>query len=214
MPFKSKAQRRLFWAKENRGEISKKTVEEWEHATKNKKSLPEHVKAAQVQGQRYALALLGLALFTGCNFIESSAGKAALDFIVQTVVLILTPVALLFVKKLITELEKKTGLAASTHHVELLNQAVVNGIALAREQARKKLKLNEPALTGEAKRDIALNFVLETAREHKVPEMGRDYLINLIESHLNMTRDTFDSEQPPTEIVRVSLTPPNDEPKQ
>lgn len=44
MPFKSEAQRRLFWAKVNRGEISKETAEEWEHATPKKGKLPEHVK--------------------------------------------------------------------------------------------------------------------------------------------------------------------------
>ena len=44
MPFKSEAQRRKFHAMAARGEISKETVSEWEHATKNKKDLPMHVK--------------------------------------------------------------------------------------------------------------------------------------------------------------------------
>jgi hypothetical protein len=43
MPFKSEAQRRLFWAKVGRGEISRGTAEEWESATP-KGRLPEHVK--------------------------------------------------------------------------------------------------------------------------------------------------------------------------
>jgi len=43
MPFKSKSQRRKFYAMMNKGEISKKTVDEWETATKGKK-LPEKVK--------------------------------------------------------------------------------------------------------------------------------------------------------------------------
>lgn len=46
MPFKSKAQRRLFWAKVGRGEISKAKAEEWEHETKSKK-LPERVKKSK-----------------------------------------------------------------------------------------------------------------------------------------------------------------------
>lgn len=46
MPFKSQAQRRLFYAKARRGEISKKTVKEWEaHTPKSK--LPERVKQAE-----------------------------------------------------------------------------------------------------------------------------------------------------------------------
>ena len=44
MPFKSKAQRSLFYAKAARGEISKATLREWERATKGKK-LPERLKA-------------------------------------------------------------------------------------------------------------------------------------------------------------------------
>ena len=42
MPFRSKAQRRLFYAMLRRGEISKEKVEEWERETKRqKKKLPE-----------------------------------------------------------------------------------------------------------------------------------------------------------------------------
>lgn len=59
MPFKSKAQRRLFWAKANKGEIPVKTVKEWEAHTKNKK-LPEHVKESSYSlGREQALASLG-----------------------------------------------------------------------------------------------------------------------------------------------------------
>jgi len=42
-PFKSKAQRRKFYAMKERGEISGATVKEWEKETKGKK-LPEKVK--------------------------------------------------------------------------------------------------------------------------------------------------------------------------
>lgn len=41
MPFQSEAQRRLFWAKVNEGEISKAKALEWEHETPNRK-LPMH----------------------------------------------------------------------------------------------------------------------------------------------------------------------------
>lgn len=43
MPFKSEAQRRLFFAKHRRGEISKKTLDEWQDETRGKK-LPERVE--------------------------------------------------------------------------------------------------------------------------------------------------------------------------
>lgn len=60
MPFKSEAQRRLFHVKADRGEISEKTVSEWEHATKNKKDLPYHAKKkAYDQGRLDALRAYG-----------------------------------------------------------------------------------------------------------------------------------------------------------
>lgn len=47
--FKSKAQRRKFYAMEERGEISKKTLNEWEKETPKGKKLPERVKKSSVQ---------------------------------------------------------------------------------------------------------------------------------------------------------------------
>lgn len=43
VPFKSKAQRRLMWAKARRGEISEESVREWERETKERR-LPERVR--------------------------------------------------------------------------------------------------------------------------------------------------------------------------
>jgi hypothetical protein len=48
MPFKSQAQRRLFFAKYRRGEISKKTLDEWQDETRGKK-LPDRVKSASFE---------------------------------------------------------------------------------------------------------------------------------------------------------------------
>lgn len=44
MPFKSKSQQRKMFAMEGRGELKKGVAEEFAHATKNIKGLPEHVK--------------------------------------------------------------------------------------------------------------------------------------------------------------------------
>ena len=50
MPFKSKAQQRLFFAKENRGELPKGKAKEWADETPDIKSLPEkkHTKKANI----------------------------------------------------------------------------------------------------------------------------------------------------------------------
>lgn len=44
MPFKSKAQMRLFFAKEKRGELPKGTAKRWAHETPSVKKLPEKKK--------------------------------------------------------------------------------------------------------------------------------------------------------------------------
>lgn len=51
MPYVSDSQRRLFHAKEKRGEISASTVSEWDKASKGMK-LPEHVKKKKKIGDR------------------------------------------------------------------------------------------------------------------------------------------------------------------
>lgn len=65
MPFKSEAQRKLFHAMADRGEISKQKVHEWERKTKNKKNLPEYVSEKKSEyydiGVKLALTDAGLA---------------------------------------------------------------------------------------------------------------------------------------------------------
>jgi len=59
MPFKSQAQRRLFYAKASKGEIPESTVKRWEEHTPKKK-LPEHVKESlYLRGIEDALQRLG-----------------------------------------------------------------------------------------------------------------------------------------------------------
>jgi len=45
MPFKSKSQQRLFFAKEAQGELPKGTAEKWAGETPNIKELPEKAKS-------------------------------------------------------------------------------------------------------------------------------------------------------------------------
>lgn len=51
MPFKSKAQMRLFFAKEKRGELPKGTAKRWAKHTKNISSLPERKKKSKKKAE-------------------------------------------------------------------------------------------------------------------------------------------------------------------
>jgi len=58
VPFKSQAQRRKFYALKARGEMSQKTIDEWQKETPKK--LPDRIKKhAYWSGQRAALEKLG-----------------------------------------------------------------------------------------------------------------------------------------------------------
>jgi hypothetical protein len=81
MPFKSKAQRRKFYAMARSGEISPETVEKWEKETPKGKKLPEHVekkasrREKQTAGEKIRRgALIGSATATGAGIgISGSA---------------------------------------------------------------------------------------------------------------------------------------------
>src|SRR3989304_10190981 len=65
MPFKSKAQRRKFYAMESRGEISKGTVEKWESPPPKGKKLPERVKHSSAFYHAFADELTKISNFAG-----------------------------------------------------------------------------------------------------------------------------------------------------
>ena len=54
MPFKSKSQQRLFFAKEARHELPKGTAKRWAHETKNIKRLPERKKKRKSAKRRHS----------------------------------------------------------------------------------------------------------------------------------------------------------------
>ena len=78
MPFKSQAQRRLFYAKARRGEISQATVDRWEAHTPKGKKLPEKAKKSSQEkaAELGAFSLVGRGLL---NIGSKFGGKAWTD---------------------------------------------------------------------------------------------------------------------------------------
>jgi hypothetical protein len=75
MPFKSKAQHRLFRAKEERGEMPKGTASRWAHHTSSMSKLPEHVKHKKESGDIIA----DLAVGAACSpYVERLAADSGL----------------------------------------------------------------------------------------------------------------------------------------
>jgi len=82
MPFKSEAQRRLFHAKANRGEISEETVKRWEAHTSKGKKLPErkHKKKACVVVAGKLANLDGASQIKLACLLASRHEKQAIDW--------------------------------------------------------------------------------------------------------------------------------------
>ncbi len=139
--------------------------------------------------------LLSVLSVSGCTFLDTPSGRSLMDYVVQTVVLIATPIVLILLKKVINVFEVKTGLNVSAQQISMLDEAVRGGIAYAEEQARKAAHLGKP-LDGEAKRNVALDFVVDTLKKNEAGEYGRDYLTKLLEAKLNQTRAFFGSSEP------------------
>jgi hypothetical protein len=120
--------------------------------------------------------------------MDTSAAKMILDFALQTLVIIITPLAIMIAHKLTHEFAKRTGVSLAEQQATLLDDAIMKGIAYAHEQSYKALKLNLPAVTSADKRATAVDFVLRTLKEHKMPEKSRDYIGSLVEARLNLDR--------------------------
>lgn len=133
--------------------------------------------------------VMGLLLITGCDFLKTTTGHAVMEYVMQTIVLIVTPILLLLAKRVVQIVEQKTGLTATAQQIQLIDDAVYRGVAYAEEQGRKALKLNEDLPPGELKRQMAVEFALDMVKNHKAAELSRDYLMKLVEAQVNLQRD-------------------------
>jgi hypothetical protein len=131
---------------------------------------------------------------TGCAVLQSSAGHAVMDYILQAAALILTPIALLFVKRLVQAAEDHLGIKASEQQVSLIDNAVAKGVAYAEEQARKSMKLDVPIVVPDTdKLNMAVNFALDMLKQYDIADLGKDFLEKAVEAHLNLTRPFTDA---------------------
>jgi hypothetical protein len=120
--------------------------------------------------------------------MDTTSTKMILDFILQTLVIIITPIAIMLAHKFTREFAKRTGVTVTEQHTTLLDDAIMKGIAYAQEQSRKALKLKQPPITSADKHAIAVDFVIRTLRENKIAEKSRDYIGVLVDARLNLDR--------------------------
>ena len=120
--------------------------------------------------------------------MDVSSTKVVLDFILQMLVIVITPIGVMLAHRATREFAKRTGIVLAEQQTVVIDDAVMKGIAYAHEQSRKALKLNLPVVPGVDKRATAIDFVVRTLHEQKIPEKSRDYIGGLVEARLNIDR--------------------------
>lgn len=128
--------------------------------------------------------------------MDTASTKIILDFALQTLILIATPVAIILAHKLTREFAKRTGVTLAEQQTTLIDDAVMKGIAFAHEQSRKALKLNVAPVSSSDKRSAAIDFAVRVLKEYKVPEKSREYIGGLVEARLNLDRGFTETGKP------------------
>lgn len=128
--------------------------------------------------------------------MDTTSTKMILDFVMQMLVIIITPIAILLAHKLTKEFSKRTGVTLAEQQATQIDDAIMKGIAFAHEQSRKALKLSLSPVTSSDKRATAIDFVVRTLKEQKIPEKSRDYIGGLVEARLNLDRGFTETGKP------------------
>jgi len=143
----------------------------------------------------FALLLIGCG--GGGEAVEGQEfWQAIVAHLLEIVVVIATPLILILVRKLIQVLEDKTNIDVAEKHEKMLDEWITKGIAYGHEQGRKALKEGKDPVTGDEKKNAAVDFIADGLKNTGVVEMGRDALAKLIESKLNVERAPEDTEEP------------------
>ena len=139
-------------------------------------------------------------LLIGCGGGEAPEGQQfwqiIVEHVLEIVVVIATPLVLLLVQKLIKVIEDKAGITVAQVHEQMIDEWVTKGIAYGHEQGRKALKAGKDPVTGDEKKNAAVDFIAAGLDNTGLVTMGRDALAKLVESKLNIERLPEDTEEP------------------
>jgi len=122
--------------------------------------------------------------------------QAIVAHLLEIVVVIATPLILILVRKLIQVIEKKTDIDVAEKHEKMIDEWITKGIAYGHEQGRKALKEGKDPVTGDEKKNAAVDFIAAGLDNTGLVTMGRDALAKLVESKLNVERAAEDTEAP------------------
>jgi hypothetical protein len=122
--------------------------------------------------------------------------QAIVAHLLEIVVVIATPLILVLVSKLVKVIEAKANIDVAERHEVMLDEWITKGIAFGHEQGRKALKEGKDPVSGDEKKNAAVDFIAEGLKNTGLAEMGAEALAKLVESKLNVERTPEDTESP------------------
>ena len=119
----------------------------------------------------------------GQTFVQS-----LLSHLLEIVVVIVMPLALLVSRKLMQLLEKKTGIDLAVKQEDMVLGWVSQGVAYATEQAQKALKAGQPPVDGAAKKIMAVDYVAEQIKKYGLDVHASEAIARKVEAMLQLQR--------------------------
>jgi len=106
--------------------------------------------------------------------------------LLPTILSILAPIVVLLaraaVKKLTTHLDVRTSAAI----MDVVNGVVMNGVALAEQEAKKHQLETQEKLVSQNKLEIAMEYVIDELNKHNIPQLTQEEIIQRIEACLGI----------------------------
>jgi len=112
----------------------------------------------------------------------------------DVLIVVATPIILMFAHKLVKLIERKLNLNLDFAQGAKLDDFIEQGLAYAREQTRKALK-HGTVLTGNDKRNLAVDYIAEAVKQSSLGALSADYIAARLEARLNASRDPAEQEK-------------------
>lgn len=145
---------------------------------------------------------------------QQSFTEALVSVIVSIAFAVLTPMAVLLLRRAIKWFETKTNIDISDDTEKKLEEFARMGIHYAEEQAHKALKNGAPPMSGDEKKIQALEFMKSRLNDSRVAAVAGDALEKSLEAYLNTKRERREElARHEAEATPIPLITPKRKPK-
>lgn len=112
--------------------------------------------------------------------------RNAFWLILPTILSILAPIVVLLLRAILKKLTTHLDIRTSAAIMDIVNGVVMNGVALAEQEAKKHQIETQEKLGSENKLEMAMEYVISELEKNKVPQLTQEEIRQRIESYLGM----------------------------